>query len=369
MKRIHVAEKVVENLFSNNIKLQKKEKILVYTDKTSQRSKLFDIAVFFSDIAKNYSNHVSFAFYPSLEGHGCEPLENVWREAFGNAVVDELIEKGLFKKLLNKQLTKEKIEGVKKIVTDMKEASVDVVVALSYFSTSHTQFRQLLTNVCGARFCSMPLFEEEMFYTALQEDWSFLKRRTVFLKEKLRKASHVIVKSSNGTYLTFSVVDREFHTDTGELSFPGAFSNIPAGELFIAPREGTANGKLVIEYSPDAKLSSPLILWIENGIVVHIEGTDPYKKVLLEKLKKSNFNRNIAEFGIGTNSKASNMLNILESEKILGTIHIALGDNSSFGGKVKTNFHEDYIVEKPTVEIYTEDKNNFFILYNGKPLF
>ncbi len=33
MKRIHVAEKVVENLFSNNIKLQKKEKILVYTDK------------------------------------------------------------------------------------------------------------------------------------------------------------------------------------------------------------------------------------------------------------------------------------------------------------------------------------------------
>ena len=39
-------------------------------------------------------------------------------------------------------------------------------------------------------------------------------------------------------------------------------------------------------------------------------------------------NRNIAELGIGTNDRATRPDNILEAEKILGTIHIALGDNS-----------------------------------------
>ncbi len=369
MKRSDVAEKVIENLYLNNIKIKKSERVLIYTDKSETRHNLFNTAILFSDIAKNFSHHVTFSFYPPLAGHGCEPPENIWIEAFGKAVVDSLKDKGLFKKLLTKELSKDKLNAVKKIIRDFKESCVDVVIALSFFSTSHTQFRQLLTNVAGTRFCSMPLFEDSMFYSSLQEDWTILKKRTIFLKEKLRKASHVIVKSENGTYLTFSVADREFFTDTGELSFPGSFSNIPAGEVFTAPREGSANGKLIIEYSPIAKLDSPLTLWIEDGTVVHVEGADAYKNILNEKFKLSKYNRNIAEFGIGTNSKAHNMLNILESEKILGTIHIALGDNSSFGGKVKTNFHEDYIVNKPTVEIYTEDKNNFFILYNGKPLF
>ncbi len=369
MKRIDVVEKVIESLFSENIKIKKNERVFIYTDKSVQREKLFNIALLFSDIAKNFSNHVTFSFYSPLDGHGCEPPENIWREAFGNVAIDELIKRGFFKKLLNKQLSKEKLISVKKIINDFKESTVNIVIALSYFSTSHTQFRHLLTSIAGVRFCSMPLFEESMFYSSLQEDWTILKRRTLFLTEKLKKASHVIVKSENGTYLTFSVADREFLTDTGDLSFAGAFSNIPAGEVFVAPREGSANGKLIIEYSPVSKLSEPLTLWIESGSVVHIEGNDPYKEELNSKLKKSIYNRNIAEFGIGTNSKANNLLNILESEKILGTIHIALGDNSSFGGEVKANFHEDYIVEKPTVEIYTEDKNNFFILYNGKPLF
>jgi len=48
--------------------------------------------------------------------------------------------------------------------------------------------------------------------------------------------------------------------------------------------------------------------------------------------------------------------NILESEKILGTIHIAFGDNSTFGGKVQTPFHQDFVIFKPTVTIVREDE-------------
>lgn len=369
MRNIKLAEKVIENLYKNNINLQPHEKVLVYTDQSEDRKKLINIANLFFDIAKNFSKHVSFAMYPTLKSHGSEPPEHIWVDAFGEAVIDELKRKGFFEKILNKEISDDKLQSVKKILYENRGAIVNVIIALSYLSTSHTIFRKLLTEHCNVRFCSMPLFEESMFYSALQEDWGLLKKRTLFLKEKLKNAAYVIVKSNNGTYLTFSVTNREFHVDTGDLSYPGAFSNIPAGEVFVAPLEGTTNGKIVIEYSHVSKLSSPLDLWIENGKVVNIDGSDPYKTELFRKFNISPDNRNVAEFGIGTNSRASNMFNILEAEKILGTIHIAFGDNSSFGGKVKTSFHEDYIVESPTVEVYTQNKENFFILYNGKPFF
>ncbi len=375
MKNKKIIEEVIYNLLKNNIKLKESEKILVFTDNKSicnqsnQENELFEIALYFSEIAKTISKKVSFLYYPSLCGHGIEPSENVWIEAFGEDVVKQLKKKKLFNKILKKNLPQDKIESVKKIIKDFSIEIVDVVIALSYFSTSHTQFRYFLTNFCGVRYCSMPLFERSMFFSALQEDWALLKKRSLFLKEKLKNSSFVIVKSDNGTDLRFSVTGREFQVDTGDLSYKGAFSNIPAGEVFIAPIEKTANGKLVIEYSPTSKLDSNLTLWVENGFVNYIEGNDKYKDELYKKINQNKLNSNIAEFGIGTNSRANNMLNILESEKILGTIHIALGDNSSFGGNIRTSFHEDYLVLKPTVEIYNENKDNFFILIDGKPIF
>ena len=55
MKRIDVVEKVIESLFSENIKIKKNERVFIYTDKSVQREKLFNIALLFSDIAKNFS--------------------------------------------------------------------------------------------------------------------------------------------------------------------------------------------------------------------------------------------------------------------------------------------------------------------------
>ena len=50
--------------------------------------------------------------------------------------------------------------------------------------------------------------------------------------------------------------------------------------------------------------------------------------------------RNLAELGIGTNDKASRPDNVLEAEKILGTIHLALGDNTGFGGIILKNWED-----------------------------
>ena len=59
--------------------------------------------------------------------------------------------------------------------------------------------------------------------------------------------------------------------------------------------------------------------------------------------------RNIAEFGIGSNDKAIITGNLLEDEKVMGTCHIALGDNTGFGGKVEVALHMDGLIKKPSV--------------------
>jgi leucyl aminopeptidase (aminopeptidase T) len=94
---------------------------------------------------------------------------------------------------------------------------------------------------------------------------------------------------------------------------------------------------------------------VNDGSVSAVSGPDEYAGYLTMKLSERKENSNIAELGIGTNDAATRPDNILESEKILGTIHIALGDNSSFGGTIKTPFHQDFVFFKPTVTLLHKD--------------
>ena len=108
---------------------------------------------------------------------------------------------------------------------------------------------------------------------------------------------------------------------------------------------------------------------MKNGYVVdNISGEDEFAQYLTTKLSERKENGNIAEFGIGTNNRATRPDNILESEKIIGTTHIALGDNSSYGGTVKTPFHQDFVFFKPTVTLIFRDGSKETILKTGKLL-
>jgi leucyl aminopeptidase (aminopeptidase T) len=60
--------------------------------------------------------------------------------------------------------------------------------------------------------------------------------------------------------------------------------------------------------------------------------------------------RNCAEQGIGMNPNARHPDNILEAEKIRGTVHIAIGDSSHMGGKVTADLHQDFVVPRPTLK-------------------
>jgi leucyl aminopeptidase (aminopeptidase T) len=207
-----------------------------------------------------------------------------------------------------------------------------------------------------------------MFFSSMRVDWHLLSERTKTLAARVNRAVEIRVETANGTRMHFGKKGRIAASDDGLLTAPGSFGNLPAGEVYLAPMEGTTEGVMVLEYAPMRKLSSPLQVTVREGRVDEILGDEPFRAVLEEKFSQSSLNRNIAELGIGTNDRASRPDNILEAEKILGTIHIALGDNSSFGGTVSTPFHEDYVFYGPTVTAILEDGSEDLLMEGGKML-
>jgi len=320
----------VFNMLKVNMGLKKGEKLLVVTDiptadewKSKDSVKLTE-AVERSLLAKTVSEiasekfpdcKVEFYVYPSIGKHGTYP---------GKGVEEK-----------------------------MKNADVDI--ALTTYSLTHTDAR---VNSCkaGARVASMPMFVAEMLYTGgpMAADYREIEKETKKIAELITKAKETRVTSPGGTDMTFSLKDRKGMIDAGIFTEKGAWGNLPSGEAYCAPVEGTANGKLVVEpnWYPDLKEKMTLIF--KNGYVTEIVGGgkigDEYRGLLDFSRKGEPYTsrRNLAELGIGTNPNAKRPDNILESEKIRGTVHLAIGDNSHMGGKISADLHQDFIIPKPT---------------------
>ena len=58
-----------------------------------------------------------------------------------------------------------------------------------------------------------------------------------------------------------------------------------------------------------------------------------------------------AELGVGTNVRAVVSGYILEDEKVLGMVHIALGNNAGMGGTVNVRIHLDGLVRNATLYV------------------
>jgi len=280
-------------------------------------------------------------------------------------MIDSLKSAGILGPLLAKEASREQVARAEELVRAGRDSAADVVIAMANNSTSHTRFRSLL-NLAGARFASLPHFDPEMFFTSMRVDWPALADRTNRLAGRINQAVEILVETGNGTRMRFGKKGRAAAGDDGLLTEAGSFGNLPAGEVYLAPLEGSSEGIMILEYAPMRKLDSPLELVVRGGIVAEIRGDEPYRKALEDKFAQSDLNRNIAELGIGTNDRATRPDNILEAEKILGTIHIALGDNSGFGGTVSTPFHEDYVFYGPTLTALGEDGTKEILLDRGK---
>ncbi|HYQ48726.1 MAG TPA: hypothetical protein VEP69_06635, partial [Thermodesulfovibrionales bacterium] len=325
---------VLRNIFTTNLSVKRNERVLVFTDRPGPdelledntntaglRTRLSCIAFLAAEIGKTAAREVICVESESVGAHGAEPPPQLWGKAYGDKTVAALRKARLFSKLVAKKISDQELRKAEDIIRKHRNDAVDAVIALSYFSTSHTRFRDMLTRLCGARYASMPLFDMDMLEGPMDVDWNALAVRTKRIARTMAGAETIEISTPNGTSLSFSVKGRKTGIDTGLLNTPGAFGNLPAGEVYIAPLEGTANGQLVLEWSPVRELRSPVTLIIRNGLVEEVLGKEEFALQLEKKIAERFENRNIAEFGIGTNNRAKRPDNILESEKILGTVH------------------------------------------------
>lgn len=367
------------SLFNVNMGIKQGERVVVFTDTvrpderpspadTERRGRLLEVAQAAHRFADAAYGRAQFVSFPATAASGAEPPVELWRAVLGDTTVARLAAEGLLPRLLAKEASSGELERAGSIVLAARGDVADVVIALANNSTSHTRFRALV-NQAGGRFASLPNFDPEMFFTSMRVDWHALAERTGRLAREVNQAEEIFVSCPNGTSMRFGKQGRRAAGDDGLLAAAGSFGNLPAGEVYLAPLEGTSSGTMVLEFAPTRKLASPLHLIVAGGIVTDIHGDEPYRSRLEQKFAESSANRNVAELGIGTNDRATRPDNILEAEKILGTIHIALGDNSGFGGTVSTPFHEDYVFYRPTLTAVSVEGSKKVLILDGKPLF
>ena len=124
--------------------------------------------------------------------------------------------------------------------------------------------------------------------------------------------------------------------------------NIPDGECFIGPRENQTSGFITFEL-PQCYQGPPccgIRLEFKEGKIVKfsVKENETHFRTLIEAHPG---NRRFGELGIGMNDHiTSYMQEILFDEKIMGTVHLALGRSYDYirgGGKNKGTIHWDLV--------------------------
>ena len=234
------------------------------------------------------------------------------------------------------------------VAAAMREA--DAFLAPTTKSLSHTRARGAACDA-GARGATLPGITRDVFVAGLDADYATIAQHCADVRAQVDGADEIRVTTESGTDITFEPGDREFLSDTGDVSEPGAFSNLPAGEVFVSPED--ANGTYVVDGTmmPYGLLEGrELRFEVEDGFVTDISDEEVREEVEAAAEEVGEDAYNLAELGIGTNVGVTDLVgSVLLDEKAAGTVHIAIGDDAGIGGDTDAPLHLDGIVTDPTV--------------------
>ena len=228
-------------------------------------------------------------------------------------------------------------------------AACDVFIAPASRSLSHTLARKRASEK-GARGATMPHVTPDMLARLMAIDFDALGERSRAVAEVLDRGREAHVTCPRGSDLRLDLSGRKGIADDGDLTAPGSFGNLPCGEGFIAPAGG--EGTMVARSLAAIGLTrgDPATLTLEGGRLTRAEG--PEGEQLLGMLREhGEAGTNLAELGVGTNDRATLTGNVLEDEKILGTVHVAFGASIAIGGTVSVPIHLDCVVTEASLTV------------------
>ncbi|MBD3405356.1 MAG: hypothetical protein GF411_04355 [Candidatus Lokiarchaeota archaeon] len=187
----------------------------------------------------------------------------------------------------------------------------------------------------------------------------------------LQDVESVHVTAPAGSDFTLGVKGRTWFSDTFLNWHEMKWLNLPTGEVLVGPIETSMQGTLVCDLAVGGirPLDKPITLQVKDGYVESLSCEDDKALEIVEKTQATDkMARFVGEFAIGLNSKARIVKEFLESEKVGNTIHVAFGNNMDYPGVSANNSanHQDFLVDRPTVEITYSDGRKKTIMKDGK---
>ena len=202
-----------------------------------------------------------------------------------------------------------------------------------------------------------------MQWDAIGADYGRISEVGKSLAEKLRTAKQIRVTSPAGTDLVFSLAGRPIFIEDGIVTpedakselFLERWSSLPAGQVFTAVDETSANGKVVVpetrcQYKPmtgirlEVREGDIRSFEAETNASCYEEAVKPYEGPATR----------LGSFSIGLNPK----LKVMEEGEAsyrpgdaAGMVFLTFGDNQLLGGKNMTTGGFSFPVTQATVEV------------------
>lgn len=261
-------------------------------------------------------------------------------------------------------------------------------VATPYTAPNGTKYDSITGFLIHGKKCTRgfwsPGITRKLYSASVPADFQQLKADCAWLAERLTKAVAARVTSPGGTEITFSTKGRTAFVDDGDYSKPGAGGNLPAGESYISPVVGSAEGRIVFDGSMSTKdgtifLYQPITVEYERGFITSISG-GMEAETLADTIRMGEENadrldaskaavyrknaRSLGELGIGVNPLAGITGNMIVDEKAARTCHFAIGANYDQDGPAL--IHLDGLVKEPTIELELEDGSLLVLLEDGE---
>jgi leucyl aminopeptidase (aminopeptidase T) len=183
----------------------------------------------------------------------------------------------------------------------------------------------------------------EAIASAVAVDHRLLDGAVDAVRARLDGHSEVQIQSPLGHDLRLSYKGRPVYTDK---------TNLPRGEVYVAPVESSAHGTITIDHAfLQGKDAGRLELGFDDGRLSRITGSESSVSLLQALLASARGEKDvIAEFAIGLNPGVTKLTGLVSlDEKMLGSVHIAVGMNKNFGGMNESNLHLDFVVPGQTV--------------------
>jgi len=205
---------------------------------------------------------------------------------------------------------------------------------------------------------------ENFFFDVCNLDYAKMHKAMLPLKELIERTDRVRIVAKD-TDLSFSIKGQKAKICSGEC-------NIPDGEIYTSPVKNSINGRIHFNIPSLHKgvVLHDIVLEFKDGKVINSSCSS--NDILLNELDSDEGSRYIGEFAFGVNPYITKpMYDTLFDEKMMGSIHLALGnsyEDADNGNRSQIHWDivQSHTPENGGGEIYFDDilirKDGVFVL-------